>query len=200
MPRPTRLRALAAAVALVGTAACTSSGASTSASASRVLVIGDSLVHGTADTITAALRTAGWDPVVDGRPGWSIGQFVGALDPVVTIARPRVAVVVLGTNDCAPECRHVLESIDRVVSILLEHGVQRIFWLNVQEQPAYPESPDKVNVELTAASRRWAQLSIVDMSGALGGKPALHIEDGVHFNQRGALVMAALIRDAISDA
>jgi hypothetical protein len=165
----------------------------------RVRVMGDSLVNGTASVIADGLRNAGWDPVVDGRPGWNIGMWAGALAPVVDESRPRVAVVVLGTNDCAPECRNVTAAITDVMTTLVDAGVERVFWLNVQEDADYPARPDAVNAELAFARLRWPQLSLVDLSGTLGGRPEIHT-DTVHFNEAGGLELTKLIIDAIADA
>lgn len=165
----------------------------------RVLVVGDSLVEGTSPAIEQGLRSEGWDPVVDGRGGLSIGTWASLLQPVADRSGARTAVVVLGTNDCAPECRDVEQGIDRVMHTLESAGVGRVLWLNVQEDAAYPEHPDKVNGYLRLAAQEWPQLQIVDLNGELGGRPALHT-DGVHFNDAGAVALAQLITRSLDDA
>jgi hypothetical protein len=169
-------------------------------SSDTVLVVGDSLVHGGAAVIAAGLEQHGWRSVVDGRPGWSIEEWAPALPPLVAVVRPRIAVVVLGTNDCAPECIDVAGGIDQIMATLLKSGVERVLWLNVQEQASYPANPGRVNLELQSATMRWPRLSIVDMDHALGGNPALHIADGVHFNDPGNLALTALVVDSVDPA
>jgi len=194
---PLRSRTLAALAAVLAlSAGCATSQAATP---NRVLVIGDSLVNFGESTIAEGLRQAGWEAVVDGRPGSSIGQWAEAVAPVVAESRPRVAVVVLGTNDCAPECHNLTEGITKIMTTFEDAGVERVFWLDVQEQATYPDHPEKVNTELYAAARRWPRLSIVDMSGELGGRPELHLEDLVHFNEAGILVLTKLILDTLEE-
>jgi lysophospholipase L1-like esterase len=178
---------------LLAAAACSST---PSVEEDRVLVVGDSLVNGTAPAITLGLTNEGWQPVVDGRPGWSIGRWAAVLAPVADLARARVAVVVLGTNDCAPECRDVDQGITRILHTLTDAGVERVLWLNVQEDADYPHHPDEVNGRLALAAARRPQLSIVDLSSALGGRPELH-SDRVHFNEAGGLELTRLILDQL---
>jgi len=164
----------------------------------RVLVIGDSLVRGNAGAIERGLAEAGWDPLVDGRGGWSIGRWAGALAPVADEARARVAVVVLGTNDCVRRCNDVSQGITRIMDTLTDAGVERVFWLNVQEDADYPTHPEYVNAFLNQAAAQWRQLTIVDLNGAMSGRADLHQSDGVHFNEAGALVLTQLIVDSLS--
>jgi lysophospholipase L1-like esterase len=185
---------------LAAGALATGCSSDSAASQSRLLVIGDSLVHSTTRVLIPGLRDAGWDPVVDGRSGLSIGKFAAEIDSIADAAQPRVAVVVLGTNDCAPTCADVSGGIDRIMRGLTDAGTTEVYWLNVQEQPDYPEEPGTVNAHLTEATFRWPQLRIVDLNGTIGGDPALHISDGVHFNQAGAIAFTKLITDAIDGA
>jgi hypothetical protein len=195
---PLRLVPVAALILAGGLLASCSSASPSSEDA--VLVFGDSLVNGGAATIASGLDGAGWDPVVDGRPGWSIGKWAGALGPVVDEVRPRIAVVVLGTNDCAPVCREVAGGIDRIMATLTDAGAQRVFWFNVQQRPDYPENPGRVNLELESATGRWSRLSIVDLDGTLGDRPELHTSDGVHFTDAGNLALTALILETVDAA
>ena len=165
-----------------------------------MLVFGDSLVHGGAAPIASGLAREGWQPVVDGRPGWSIEQWVPALPAVVDRARPRIAVVMLGTNDCAPTCQDLASAIDDVMATLARAGVERVVWLNVQRRPTYPSDPGRVDLELQNATARWPRLSIVDLDRALGDDPRLHLADGVHFNDAGNLRLTALILGAVGSA
>jgi hypothetical protein len=190
----------ALAVVIVAAVAFAASDSTPAASSDTVLVIGDSLVHGGAPTIASGLEQHGWRPVVDGRPGWSIGLWAQAVPPVVAEVRPSIAVVVLGTNDCAPECVDVAGGIDRIMATFLRAGVERVFWFNVQEQATYPRNPGRVNLELQSAAMRWPRLFIVDMDRALGGDPALHLPDGVHFNDLGNLALTALTVDTVDQA
>jgi hypothetical protein len=168
-------------------------------SSDTVLVIGDSIVQGAAPTIAAGLEQRG-RAVVDGRPGWSIARWAPELPPLVGVVRPRIAVVALGTNDCAPACVDVAGGIDRIMATLLKAGVERVFWLNVQEDATYPDNPGRVNLELQSAQRRWPRLFLVDVHRTLGGDPTLHEPDGVHFNDQGDLALSALIVEAVDQA
>jgi lysophospholipase L1-like esterase len=165
-----------------------------------VLVFGDSLVQGGAATIAAGLEQHGWRAVVDGRPGWSIEQWAPELPPLAAVVRPRVAVVVLGTNDCAPVCGDVAGGIDHIMATMLRVGVERVFWLNVQEDASYPRNPGHVNLQLRSAAMRWPRLFVVDLDGTLGGDPALHIADGVHFNDLGNVALTNLIVERVEQA
>jgi lysophospholipase L1-like esterase len=193
--RPT-LALAAAILVLLGPLGCSSAPEPDDA---RVLVIGDSLVNGTPETIAQGLSRAGWEPIIDARGGSSIGMWAATLEPVAEQAEARVAVVGLGTNDCAPDCEDVDQGISQIMSTLTESGVERVFWLNVQEGATYPESPTDVNARLELAAAKWTQLTVVDLNAALGGRPELH-SDEVHFNEAGALALTALILEALGPA
>lgn len=195
---PTLRHAITAVVLAASTAGAAACASSPEVVEDRVLVVGDSLVRGNAAAIERGLADAGWDPVVDGRGGWSIGRWAGALEPVADEARARVAVVVLGTNDCVRRCNDVSQGITRIMDTLTDAGVERVLWLNVQEGADYPTHPEYVNAFLHEAAARWRQLGIVDLNAAMSGRADLHQGDGVHFNEAGALVLTQLIVDALS--
>lgn len=159
----------------------------------RVLVVGDSLTNGANQEVRGALADAGWDPVVDGRGGWTIGRWHEPLVELASFARPDVAVVALGTNNCDRACRPLGPEIDAIITTLLDAGVQEILWVNVQESAPYPANPAYVNDEIERAAVRWRQVRLVDLDVVFSGHPEWHIDDGIHFNEAGAQQFAALL-------
>jgi len=159
----------------------------------RALVIGDSLTNGANKEVREALADAGWDPVVDGRGGWTIGRWREPLVELAGFARPDVAVVALGTNNCDRTCRRLGPEIDAIVETLLDAGVQEILWVNVQESAPYPADPAFVNDEIERAVVRWRQVRMVDLDAVFAGHPEWNLDDGIHFNEAGSQQFAALL-------
>ncbi len=159
----------------------------------RVLVVGDSLTNGSNGEIRSALEAAGWEAVVDGRGGWSIGRWRAPLVELASFAKPDVAVVALGTNNCDRTCIRLGPEIDGIIETLLDAGVESIFWVNVQESAPYPADPAQVNREIERAAVKWPEVQIIDLDADFAGHPEWHLDDGIHFNQAGAQEFAALL-------
>ena len=159
----------------------------------RGLVVGDSLANGSNAEVRNALTNAGWEAVVDGRGGWSIGRWREPLIELANFAKPDVAVVALGTNNCDRTCRRLGPEIDAIVETLLDAGVQEILWVNIQESAPYPADPATVNDEIERAAVRWRQVKVVDLDSVFAGHPEWHLDDGIHFNPAGAVRFADLL-------
>jgi hypothetical protein len=205
-PQTTIRRALIVAVIVALTVLTATAHAGEQVSGDRVLVIGDSILHLSATDVTQALTGAGWQPVVDGRPGLSIEAWEPLVGPDASIARPNIAVVELGTNDCDTTCNDLSPAIDDIVEQLIEHGAGAVLWLNVQTGPTtihpgpprvYPAHADYVTYALEQAAVRWPQLQIVDLRDFFGPHPAWHLSDGLHPNAIGQQELASLIRVAL---
>jgi hypothetical protein len=191
------------ALALVVLTATASNGGATG---SRVLVIGDSILHLSQPDVTAALSAEGWQPVVDGRPGLSIETFEPIVASDAAIARPDVAVVELGTNDCDTTCDNLGPAIDTVMDQLVSHGARAVYWLNVQTAPTrllpgpprvYPAHADYVNYAIEQAAVRWPQMKVVDFRDLFDQHPEWHLADGLHPNAIGQQELATLIAATI---
>lgn len=164
----------------------------------RVLVIGDSLTEDSEAEVRDSLTAAGWDAVVDGRGGWSIGLWRKPLVDVAKFVRPDVAVVALGTNNCHTSCTQLAPVIDDIVETLVDAGTSEILWVNVQESASYPASSAYVNDEIERAAVRWPQVRIIDLDNTFGAHPEWHIGDNVHFTDVGSQQFGALITTALA--
>jgi len=169
---------------------------------SRVLVIGDSIVNLSASDVRQDLAVDGWQPVVVGRPGLSTEAWEPLVGADAALARPSVAVVELGTNDCDTSCNDLGPAIDSIVGTLVQHGARAVLWLNVQTgltnippgaPRVYPAHADYVNYALEQAAVRWPQLQIVDFRDFFQNHPQWHLADGLHPNATGQEELASLI-------
>ena len=187
--------AVLAALIVVGLA----SGGAPRVTEGRVLVVGDSLTNGSNAAVRSALTDAGWEAVVDGRGGWSIGRWREPLVQLANFARPDVAIVALGTNNCDRTCRRLDPEIDGIIETLLDAGAQEIYWVNVQESAAYPADPATVNDAIARAVVRWPQVRLIDLDAAFDGHPEWHGGVGdPHFNEAGAQQFGALLVKALA--
>jgi lysophospholipase L1-like esterase len=198
---------LAAAVVVVGLIALTGTAkGGPGVTGNRVLVIGDSLLNFSQSDVSHALADAGWQPLVDGRSGTTIEEWDALVGPDADLARPNVAVVELGTNDCNVTCNDLASPIDSIIEQLIDHGVGAILWLNVQTMrspaipgaPPYPLHAGYVNYAIEQAQVRWPQVQVVDLNDFFVPHPEWHIADGLHPNAAGEQAMAFLITGSLS--
>ena len=201
-PRSRNMRALVALVAIVALVTITAAaGGDEHVTGTRVLVIGDSILNFSQTDVSNALAVSGWQPVVDGRSGGTIEEWDALVGPDASLARPDVAVVELGTNDCNNTCDDLGSAIDGIVEQLIEHGAGAVLWLNVQTvrsppipgAPLYPVHADYVNYAIEQAAVRWPQMQVVDFSSVSAEHPEWHIADGFHPNALGEQALAFLI-------
>ena len=163
-------------------------------SGNHVLVIGDSLVHLSQDSVTSALKPDGWQPVIEAQGGTTIEHWESLVGPTAAFTKANVAVVELGTNDCDTTCNDLGPAIDRIMTSLVHAGVGAVLWLNVQEVPAYPVHSRYVNFAIEQAAVRWPQMEVVDMRGLFDAHPEWRNPDGLHFNATGQQELGNLIR------
>lgn len=165
---------------------------------SKVLVIGDSLLKQSEPAVQSALQSDGWTATVTGVPGSTIEQWPGLVGALADKVQPDVAVVELGTNNCASgACEDVSAYIDSVMHQLTKHA-SVVYWLNTRQVPAvHPVHPDYVNREIADAVTRWPNLVPVDMHGWQEGHPEWILADGLHFTDAGELAFAQLVRDTV---
>jgi lysophospholipase L1-like esterase len=167
---------------------------------SRVIVVGDSILAQSESEVRAALEADGWHAAVKGIGGIPIQGWRKGIQQYVKLFHPDVAVVELGTNNCASSpCEDISAYIDAIMHELTK-SARVVFWLNTRDLPIkHPADADYVNRELADAAVRWPNLVIVDMNGRLGGHPELLDSGGLHFNDQGRQEFAQLIRDALHD-
>ena len=174
----------------------TACGSQQTASGTRVLLIGDSLLTHSRDAVEKVLVHDHWDPREAALPGTSIEAWATPTASLVANAKPDVVVVELGTNDCIfKHCRDLAGSIDALMRNI--GSVDLVLWLNVQRAPSHPEFSGEVNAAINAAADRWSNLSVVDLASTFDGHPEWHIPDGLHFNPQGQYQLALLIADAL---
>ena len=202
LARNRNARALTVLVAVVALVTVTAAaGGGEHVSGPRVLVIGDSILNFSQTDVSNALTAAGWQALVDGRSGTTIEEWDELVGPDAALARPDVAVVELGTNDCNLTCDDLSAAIDSIVEQLIANGAGAVIWLNVQTMrsppipgaPLYPVHADYVNYAIEQAAVRWPQMQVVDFSTVFGAHPEWHIADGFHPNALGEQALAFLI-------
>jgi len=165
----------------------------------RVLLVGDSLLWQSETQVTAALKLDGWDATIAASPGTTIEGWAAKMAKLVAKNDPDVIVVELGTNNCTvDECPRIARAIDK----LMRHVPKTtpVHWLNVQNQPTYPAHPESVNNALAAATDRWSNITLVDMSAHFRNHPEWHQDDGLHFTTTGSEQLAALMMNAVGTA
>jgi peptidoglycan/LPS O-acetylase OafA/YrhL len=154
------------------------------ATMSRVLVIGDSVVLGSADALRAAL---GPDTTVDGEIG---RQFSAASDIVRTWAarHPGPVVVHLGSNGIVREAD--------VEALIAAAGGRRVVLVNVAV-PRRWQKPDNETLAAVAA-RHAGRVALVDWAALVAADPELLGEDRVHPRADGQAALAAAVRAALA--
>jgi lysophospholipase L1-like esterase len=164
------------------------------------LFVGDSLLWESQVDVARLARTAGWLPVIDGRPGSAIdgGVTISAwpprIDALARFTNPDVAVVELGTNPCS-NCPSLAAAIDADLAPLRQ--VSHVYWVNIKDYSKIPPDPNAVNDAITAATKRWPNLHVIDLNDAFRGHSAWLASDDIHFTDAGNAAFASLIVDAL---
>jgi lysophospholipase L1-like esterase len=158
----------------------------------NVLLVGDSLLANSRDAVEQTLVAEGWDPTIGAVPGSTIDIWQARLAPVAARARPNVAVVELGTNDCFEGRCDLAPQIDRIVAEVSKTA-DVVLWLTVQATPTHPVPYDHVNEQIRLAAARHPDMRIVEFGALFDEHPEWHIADGLHPNEAGQRAMADLI-------
>jgi lysophospholipase L1-like esterase len=169
---------------------------SSSSSAERVLVIGDSITQLSRDQIAEELARFGWKPTIEARSGTNIEQWSSRAHALAQFARPEVAVVELGTNERGDEST-VGSAIDDLMRGLA--GVRTVLWLNVQDRNVIPPQRNAVNAALVSATARWPNLQVLDFDSYFASRAAWHAPDGIHPSDAGKEAVARFISGALHD-
>lgn len=164
----------------------------------KIMVVGDSLLKQAEAPVQSALQSDGWEATVTGVPGSTIEQWRDLVGALADKVGPDVAVVELGTNNCAKgACEDVSAYIDAVMHQLSKHA-SVVYWLNTRTVPAvHPVHPDYLNREIADSVSRWPNLVVVDMHAWQQEHPEWILADGLHFTDAGEVAFAQLVRDAV---
>jgi lysophospholipase L1-like esterase len=165
----------------------------------RVLLVGDSIFFQTREELAAALEAAGWDPRIAAIPATTVRDWAGEVDDLLAEHQPDVVVLELGTNEdvdrlrLAPDIARVLRALD---------GVDRVVWLNVQEDADYPRGADAINHLLESAVVWASNAEVLDFSGHFAGHPEWHAlePEGVHMSVSGERELARFVAAALGRA
>jgi hypothetical protein len=124
--------------------------------------------------------------------------FEGAQAPtLVDLAAARgrelgpTVVVVMGYNDSA---QRWAASVEKSVGVLLRAGVRRILWATLR---AVRHPYVRMNDTLAAASRRHAELTIIDWNVYSRSHPDWFQNDGLHLTPDGGAALATFLHEAI---
>ena len=181
------------------TAGC---GAASGSGNPGVVVVGDSLLAQSRGRLQGELERDGWTTTIDGRSGSTIQGYPRDFDwparvhDLVTVARPDVVVVELGTNGC--DCANPDAAVDRVMRAIGD--VDLVMWVTVRDHPSHPERAGEMNSAILANSLRWPNLRLVDLGSEFRGHSDWLTGDGVHFTDAGQIAFARLVTAAIRGA
>jgi hypothetical protein len=195
LARPVALAALIVGLALVAALDPRTSGAM----GNRALLVGDSIFFQTREELDAVLTDEGWQPHVAALPATTIADWVEPLGALVEEHAPDVVVVELGTNEDVdrPDLGHDVLRILRRLS-----GVDRVVWLNVQEDAEYPRGAGAIN-HVVESSLVWADnAELLDFSGHFADHTEWHAlePEGVHMSVSGEQELARFVAAALGRA
>jgi hypothetical protein len=195
-PKPRRTRARpktaakprrkAPAASAATTPALPTSGSST-ASASRIVMVGDSLAVGTKAPLASALP--GWDVTTDGRTGRPLAEGMGIIRTLASA--PPVLAVSLFTND-GPGSVAALENAVRE-TITLQSGRGCVIWATIVRPPVGGQTYDNANAALARlAAANPGVMRIVPWAAQVAAHPEWLAADGVHATPAGYAARAQL--------
>jgi hypothetical protein len=136
-----------------------------------------------------------WSLTVDTKVGRFTDQGVDVTERWLTRKKAvgEIAVVGLGNNYGGDEDAFAT-SIDEMMELLAD--VDHVIWFNVAE---YREEQEEVNEQLRLATERHPDLVIVDWNTWYESEPDFTGADDLHLTPEGALAMASLLADAVTD-
>jgi peptidoglycan/LPS O-acetylase OafA/YrhL len=147
------------------------------------LAIGDSVMHGAADTLNSDF---GGRIVVDAKESRQPWDFAPVAEAHRSAGLPEDVVVHVGNNgpvyyDELDDLRQALEGVDHVylVNVLVPRSWQ-----------------DEVNAELSSFVSEWPEATVVDWHGAAAGDDDLTY-DGIHLTPEGETAYTRAIEDAV---
>jgi peptidoglycan/LPS O-acetylase OafA/YrhL len=147
------------------------------------LAIGDSVMHGAADTLNSDF---GGRIVVDAKESRQPWDFAPVADAYRASGLPEDVVIHVGNNgpvyyDELDDLRQALEGVDHVylVNVLVPRSWQ-----------------DEVNEELTSFAAGWPEATVVDWHGLAARDDDLTY-DGIHLTPEGESAYTQLIEDAV---
>ena len=102
-----------------------------------------------------------------------------------------VVVVIVGYNDYES---HYAENIDQAMAAFRKAGVEHVLWATLHEiRPSYVT----MNEAISAAARRYSELSVLDWNALARSHDDWVHGDGIHMTAEGARQMATMVNDAL---
>lgn len=198
-------RAAAAALTflLLAIAGCSGGGttAITPSINKHVLVIGDSNVFISTHEIDRQLRDGGFEPVVQGIPGFGVKdypEYWSTSIPELVKEHPAVVVVALDTNDSFLP-RTIAKFDANFDAIMKAIGHREVIWITHVDHRIgpTPNGPAVLNAKIRAATARWKNLVILDMTPFIDKHPKVIGVDTLHFTPYGIEQYAKKIREKV---
>lgn len=203
LPDLRRARLVVVALAVVAAALAAATSAPAGPSASRVTIIGDSIMA-SFDYVPSARRTLGKgfdlraDNAVCRRLVTASCPFQGstpatALDVIRARGRTLGPVVVInvGYNDWS-----AVYDVDRVMKALTSAGVRQVVWVTLREAGGNASLYASSNGRIRTADRKWKSLVVADWNTYSRGRPWFR-PDGLHLTSAGAMGLARLLRPLV---
>jgi lysophospholipase L1-like esterase len=165
---------------------------------SRVVLIGDSILHQSEDEVRAALTDTDLKPYINAVGGAAIEgapliNWHDALALLVRSRQPAAVVIELGTNGCG-YCPSLREGIDAIMEVARD--VPDVLWIDARSGAPVPKDPDAVNEAIRSAADRWANLTVVDMDDLVSDDDIA--DDHIHLTDTGQQHFAESIADVLT--
>jgi lysophospholipase L1-like esterase len=155
----------------------------------KVAIVGDSLTEGVRTRITPFAARYGFDAKIDAENGRDIEAGLSPLKKIVT-GRDLV-MVALGTNDA----RTGLTAADaqkRIDEVMAQVAGKPVLWVNIyrSDTKGTMAAADLFDQQLTAATSRYPNLTVLDWSSYIQSRPELMGEDHIHLTSDGYMARA----------
>ena len=155
----------------------------------KVAIVGDSLTEGVRTRITPFAARYGFDAKIDAENGRDIEAGLSPLKKIVT-GRDLV-MVALGTNDA----RTGLTGADaqkRIDEVMAQVAGKPVLWVNIyrSDTKGTMAAADLFDQQLTAATSRYPNLTVLDWSSYIQSRPELMGEDHIHLTSDGYVARA----------
>jgi lysophospholipase L1-like esterase len=155
----------------------------------KVAIVGDSLTEGVRSRITPFATRFGFDAKIDAQNGRDIEA---GLEPLKKIVGGRdLVVVALGTNDARTGLTST-EADTRIDEVMVQVAGRPVLWVNIYraDTKGTMAAAELFDKELTAATSRYPNLTVLDWSSYIQSRPELMGEDHIHLTSDGYLARA----------
>ncbi len=165
--------------------------------APRVVVVGDSILLGAADSVDAWFRLSGFNPSVDAAQSRSTNAGAELISEQLR-SRTDALVVFLGANDSADTARF-----EGLVNQVLDSaaGVKRVYWVTTPVVRDYYAAANEALARAASRNRGGdlPDMAVLDWAAIAAADPGLTAGDGLHLKPAGTDALTSLIVQRVVD-